>query len=252
MSAEVGRMGGSPKYELVRTRLLDLIDGAEVGSAIAPERKLAASLGVSRMTLRRVIGDLVTDGHLIRKHGSGTFVAEPKIAQPLTMTSFSEDMRQRGLTPGSRTLSLEVVHAGARVGRHLEISPQDEVVRARRLRLADGEPMALETLHAPCALVPGLTAEDLERGSFYELLATRYGIVLGVGLQTTEPTVLSDEEARLLDAPVHSPAFLFERVTRDGEGQPIEYVRSLYRGDRYQLVTELRSVRGRGAQRSRV
>jgi GntR family transcriptional regulator len=126
------------------------------------------------------------------------------------------------------------------------------VVRARRLRLADGEPMALETLHAPCALVPGLTAEDLERGSFYELLATRYGIVLGVGLQTTEPTVLSDEEARVLDAPVHSPAFLFERVTRDGEGQPIEYVRSLYRGDRYQLVTELRSVRGRGAQRSRV
>jgi GntR family transcriptional regulator len=245
-------VAGPPKYEVVRSQLLELIEGAEVGTAIAPERQLAAELGVSRMTLRRVIGDLVVEGRLTRKQGSGTFVAKPKIAQPLTMTSFSEDMRLRGLTPGSRTLSLEAIDAGARVGRWLEISPRDPILRARRLRLADGEPMAVETLHVPAAIVPGLTAEDLASSSFYELLGTRYGITLGVGLQTTEPTVLNDEEAAVLEVPVHSPAFLFERVTRDQGGRPVEYVRSLYRGDRYRLVTELLPLRSRSTQRSGV
>jgi GntR family transcriptional regulator len=238
-------VAGPAKYELVHSRLLALIDVSEVGAAIAPERQLAAELGVSRMTLRRVVGDLVREGLLTRKQGSGTFVAKPKIAQSLTMTSFSEDMRQRGLTPGARTLSLETIDAGARVGRHLEISPRARVLRARRLRLADGDPMAVETLHAPRDLVPDLSAEDLERCSFYELLASRYGITLGRGLQTVEPTVLSADEAAVLEAPVHSPAFLFERVTRDDGDQPVEYVRSLYRGDRYQLVTELQPARGR-------
>jgi GntR family transcriptional regulator len=245
-------VAGPPKYELVRSQLLELIEGAEVGAAIAPERQLAAELGVSRMTLRRVIGDLVVEGRLTRRQGSGTFVAKPKIAQPLTMTSFSEDMRLRGLTPGSRTLSLETMDAGARVGRWLEISPRDTILRARRLRLADGEPMAVETLHVPAAIVPGLSAADLEASSFYELLASRYGIALGVGLQTTEPTVLSDEEAAVLEVPVHSPAFLFERVTRDEARRPVEYVRSLYRGDRYRLVTELLPLRSRPTQRSGV
>jgi GntR family transcriptional regulator len=245
-------VAGPPKYELVRSQLLELIEGAEVGTAIAPERQLAAELGVSRMTLRRVIGDLVVEGRLTRRQGSGTFVAKPKIAQPLTMTSFSEDMRLRGLTPGARTLSLETMDAGARVGRWLEISPRDTILRARRLRLADGEPMAVETLHVPAAIVPGLSAADLEASSFYELLGSRYGIALGVGLQTTEPTVLSDEEAAVLEVPVHSPAFLFERVTRDEAGRPVEYVRSLYRGDRYRLVTELLPLRSRPTQRSGV
>jgi GntR family transcriptional regulator len=245
-------VAGPPKYELVRSQLLELIEGAEVGTAIAPERQLAAELGVSRMTLRRVIGDLVVEGRLTRRQGSGTFVAKPKIAQPLTMTSFSEDMRLRGLTPGARTLSLETMDAGARVGRWLEISPRDTILRARRLRLADGEPMAVETLHVPAAIVPGLSAADLEASSFYDLLGSRYGIALGVGLQTTEPTVLSDEEAAVLEVPVHSPAFLFERVTRDEAGRPVEYVRSLYRGDRYRLVTELLPLRSRPTQRSGV
>jgi GntR family transcriptional regulator len=245
-------VAGPPKYELVRSQLLELIEGAQVGTAIAPERQLAAELGVSRMTLRRVVGDLVVEGRLTRRQGSGTFVAKPKIAQPLTMTSFSEDMRLRGLTPGARTLSLETMDAGARVGRWLEISPRDTILRARRLRLADGEPMAVETLHVPAAIVPGLSAADLEASSFYELLGSRYGIALGVGLQTTEPTVLSDEEAAVLEVPVHSPAFLFERVTRDEAGRPVEYVRSLYRGDRYRLVTELLPLRARPTQRSGV
>jgi GntR family transcriptional regulator len=238
------------KYTAVREHLLDLLESLSVGDAIPPERRLAADLGVSRMTLRRVLDDLVREGALIRRQGSGTFVAEPKIAQPLTMTSFSQDMRRRGFKPSSRTLSLEVASAGARIGRRLNVSPLEPVYRISRLRLADGETMAIETLHVPTGVAPGLTATDLEGFSFYELLAERYGIEPAHGLQTIEPTVTSGEEAELLKVPVHAPAFLFERITRDASERVIEYVRSVYRGDRYQLVTELlpaRPARPRGA-----
>lgn len=155
------------------------------------------------------------------------------------MTSFTDDMRRRGLRPESRTLDLRVVPAGARLGRLLHVSPSEPVLVARRLRLADGETMAIETLHIRAALVPGLAARDLEQQSFYELLADRYGVVVVGGTQAIEPTVTNEEESEALGVPLHSPAFLFERVTRDEEGVIVEYVRSLYRGDRYRIVTEL-------------
>ena len=235
----VGTAPRRSKSEVVRSRLLELIEEGEVGSAIPAERELAAELGVSRMTLRGVVGQLVAAGLLTRRQGSGTYVARPKIDQSLTMTSFSRDMRQRGMVPGSRTLSFERTVAGARTGRWLDLSPQEPIVCARRLRLADAEPMSVETLHVPAVLVPGLTAEDLDAHSFYELLADRYGILLREGTQTIEPTVLDAEEAEVLEAPEHSPAFLFERVTRATDERAVEYVRSLYRGDRYRLVTKL-------------
>ena len=150
--------------------MLDLIERLGVGDAIPSERQLSADLGVSRLTVRAALDDLVREGYLVRRRGSGTFVSEPKIAQELTMTSFTEDMRRRGMSPASRTLSLEIVPAGARLGRFLHVSPSEPIMVAKRLRLADRETMAIETLHVREALVPGLTGADLERGSFYELL----------------------------------------------------------------------------------
>ena len=109
-----------------------------------------------------------------------------------------------------------------------------------RLRLADDETMAIEWLHAPHGLLPDLRREELATHSFYELLRVRRGIVIASGMQTIEPTVTSPEEAELLGVPVHSPAFLFERTTQSERGEVVEFVRSVYRGDRYRLVTELR------------
>ena len=154
------------------------------------------------------------------------------------MTSFSEDMRRRGMVPGSRTVSMSTILAGARLGRFLNVSPSEQVVVIRRLRLADGEPMAIETLHIPEALVPGLTPKALS-GSFYELMSERYGIVIASGTQAIEPTVTNEEESAALGVPLHSPAFLFERTSRDQSGRTVEYVQSVYRGDRYRIVTEL-------------
>ena len=142
------------KQSQTRDSVVDLIESLGVGSAIPSERQLSADLGVSRLTVRAALDDLVREGHLVRRRGSGTFVAEPKIAQQLTMTSFTDDMRKRGMRPGSRTLSLEVTMAGAYLGRCLYVSPSERIVVARRLRMADSETMAIETLHVRESLVP--------------------------------------------------------------------------------------------------
>src|SRR6266498_2028626 len=208
------------KQVLTRQRVLELIDQLQVGQAIPSERRLSTELGVSRLTLRAALGDLVRDGYLERRHG---------------------------MVAGSRTIELKEIHAGAAVGRALMVSPDARVVLIRRLRLADGEPMALETLHVPAALVPGLTREALENASFYELLEKHYGVVVESGVQSIEPTVTNEEESELLGVPLHSPAFLFERTSRTADGETVEFVRSLYRGDRYRLVAELSQRRDRPA-----
>jgi GntR family transcriptional regulator len=245
MSAPVQRRNGNDpraggrKSGFVRDELLSMVEDLEVGDAIPPERKLAADLGVSRPTLRAVIDELVREGLLLRRHGSGTFIAEPKIALPLTMTSFSEDMARRGMVPGSRVLSFDVVTAGAKLGRRLKVSPTAEVYAIRRLRLADAETMAIEFLNVPRALLPGLTQDLLEGASFYTLLQQE-GVIIASGVQTMEPTVTTEEEAEVLGVPLHAPAFLFERTTESERGEVVEFVRSVYRGDRYRFVTELR------------
>jgi GntR family transcriptional regulator len=226
------------KQSHTRQQVLDLIEQLGVGTAIPSERQLSANLGVSRLTLRAALDDLAREGYLVRRRGSGTYVQQPKISQELTITSFSDDMRRRGMVPGSRTLSMTTISAGARLGRFLNVSPSEQIVVVKRLRLADGETMAIETLHIPEALVPGLTPSALA-GSFYELLQDRYGVAIAGGTQAIEPTVTNEEESAALGVPLHSPAFLFERTSRDEAGRTVEFVQSVYRGDRYRIVTEL-------------
>jgi GntR family transcriptional regulator len=233
------------KQSETRDRVLDLVEQLNVGDAIPSERQLSTDLRVSRLTVRAALDDLAREGYLVRRRGSGTFVSEPKIAQELTMTSFTDDMRRRGLRPSSRTLELRVTPAGARLGRLLHVSPSEPVVVATRLRLADGESMAIETIHVREHHVPGLSAADLEQQSFYELLRHRYGIEIVGGTQTIEPTVTDEEESSALGVPLHSPAFRFERVTHSETGEIVEFVESIYRGDRYRLVTALSRPRER-------
>ena len=228
------------KQRETRERVLDLIEALSPGDAIPSERQLSVDLGVSRLTVRAALDDLVREGYLVRRRGAGTFVSEPKVAKGVgTVTSFSDDMRERGMTPASRTLDLQEVPAGARLGRILHVSPSEPVAVIKRLRMADGEPMAIELLHVRQSLVPGLSAADLEERSFYDLLAARYAVEIVGGTQTVEPTVTNEEESEALGVPLHSPALLFERVTRSQAGDIVEFTSSTYRGDRYRLVSEL-------------
>ena len=214
------------KQREAREQVLELIETLEVGEAIPSERVLSQALGrISRLTLRAALDELVREGRLTRRRGSGTFVAEPKVAKGMTITSFSDDMRQRGLTPGSRTLEFNTISAGARLGRILHVSPSEPVLSIKRLRLADGEPRRRRAPPRPRVAVPGpdRPRSCSRRGSFYDLLDTTYRIEIVGGTQTVEPTVTSDEESKTLGVPLHSPALLFERVTRSAGGDIVDF-----------------------------
>ncbi|WP_375000252.1 GntR family transcriptional regulator [Aeromicrobium sp. CTD01-1L150] len=230
---------GATKRQHARDRLLAMHGELSPGAVIPPERVLAENLGVSRPTLRAAVDQLVAEGYLERRHGSGTYVTHPKVAMALTLTSFSEDMRRRGLEPGGRVLSFHARFAGAELCHRLDVSPRAQVWSIRRLRTADDDPMAIEQAYLPHSLFPDLTAASLTNASLYTLL-DEVGVRIGVATQSVEPTVTTEEESELLGVPVLSPAFLFERLTLDRNDSPIEFVRSIYRGDRYRLLAELR------------
>src|ERR1044071_3280588 len=126
------------KQSATRAQVMDLIERLGVGTAIPSERQLSADLGVSRLTVRAALDDLAREGYLVRRRGSGTYIQQPKISQELTMTSFSEDMRRRGMAPSRTTVSLASELAGARLGRLLHVSPSEKILVIKRLRLADG------------------------------------------------------------------------------------------------------------------
>ncbi|HEY8425541.1 MAG TPA: GntR family transcriptional regulator [Limnochordales bacterium] len=241
-----GARGSAPLYVQLKRALLDLIERGEIrhGQRIPSERQLAQHLGISRMTVRQALVELVQESVLVRRQGRGTFVAERKIEQGLvSLTSFSEDMRRRGMRPGARLLDMEVQEAPPKVEKALGLDGDRRVLVIRRLRLADGIPMALETSHLPIARVPSVPRRRVVEGSLYEYLQGELGIDLARAHQTLEPVLAGESEARLLGVEPGSPLLLMERTTYDATGEPVEFVRSLYRGDRYKFFVELRRDR---------
>ncbi|MEU1087743.1 GntR family transcriptional regulator [Streptomyces sp. NPDC005892] len=231
--------GGVLKRERVREHLLGLIEVRRPGDAIPSERTLSAELGVSRPTLRAAVDELVATGQLVREHGRGMFVAPAKITQELVSDDAAFAVPRAAGTWSSRLLQLDTIRAGARIGRKLRVSPAAEVVYIARLRLVDGSPMAIEHLHIPAGLVPSLTPQELEAGDLYDHLREHHHVHVDQAVQSIEPTVINEAEAAVLDIPVLSPALLIERLTTDTAGRPVEYVHSLYRGDRYRIVSRL-------------
>ncbi len=229
------------KYKHVRKRVLEMVGSMSPGERLPPERKLSADFDVAREALRRGLDDLMRDGYLDRRLGVGTFVAKPTITKQIRVTSFTEDRRQRGLVPSSRVVASTMVKAGAQLGNYLKISPAEEVITIKRLRLADGLPMTIETLSTPSDLVPGLDCAELENRSFYETLASRYGRSVVGANQTIEAAVTNEAASGLLEVPHLSPALLLERTRWSTDQRIVEHVHSVYRGDRYKF--EIESVR---------
>jgi GntR family transcriptional regulator len=230
--------GPRPKHAQLRDALAELA-ATELGpdAAIPSERELMATYDVSRATVRKAIDGLVADGLLTRVHGRGTFVARPRLESRLHLASFSQDMRRRGLTPSTRLLAVELDRPPAEVAKALALDSDGEAWRVDRVRLADGQPIALENGWYPQAPLPGLDRHDLG-GSLYELFADVFGLTIDTAEQTLWGESADDVVAARLDAPVHTPLLVFRRVA-SAAGRPIEYVVSRYRGDRYQIHMSL-------------
>lgn len=241
-----------PKYHQLREILLELMDTElSVDTSIPSERELAERYGLSRMTVRQAVDSLVAEGRLNRVAGVGTFVAEPKMDVQIRLASFSEDMRSRGMQPGTTVLGLERISAGAHIAKELEVSVGDSVIRIDRLRYADGVPMSVQSTYLPESLVPGLFDRGLD-GSLHQQLRQRHGLELTWGEQTIEAAAADAATARLLEIPDRSVVLLLRRRTFAGD-RLVEYDASSYRADRYQLwvpltrpVTPFRNVRNQG------
>jgi len=229
------------KRDRVRRHLMEVIANAGPGTSLASERDLAQELGVSRPTVRAAIEDLTQTGHLVRRQGLGTFTSPHKVTQVLagsTANGLAVPPAEGHWT--SRVVGFTTAPAGPPRAARLEVEPEDLVLRVTRVRLVDDEPIAIERLELPAALVPGIEPADLESGNLYQLLRERYGVTVQDAVQTLEPAVTNPEQAELLDVPVYSPILQIERTTRDSTGRVVELAHSVYRGDRYRITSTLR------------
>jgi GntR family transcriptional regulator len=221
------------RRQQLKSQLQELIQ-QNAGGRLPPERELSERFSVARETLRRALRELEEDGLLERRQGAGTFVSGQPVVKQLQLMSFSEDMRERGLVPSSEILSVQQLGANAKLAQKLKLAPGSPLLELRRLRFADDEPMALETVYLVRSRIPEVDPESLKQGSLYDLLQ-RAGIQIRSATQQVQATVLSEDEADLLEVPPFSPSLLVERLVLTQGGEIVEFARSLYRADRYRF-----------------
>jgi len=237
-----------PKYYTVKRQLLDLIASLAPGSPVPPERELARDYGTSRTTVRQALAELVVEGRLLRRQGKGTFVAKPKVAQALELASYTEGMRAHGLHPQTRILEIGYMAADEDLAARLGIRTGARTLRIHRLRLADGEPMSVDTSHLPARRFPGLRKQLNRHSSLYETLASAYGVKLTEAEETIETVLADPHNADLLAVDIGLPLLLLSRHAVDTTGETVEWAQSWYRGDRYKFVTRLRRLPDRSPQ----
>jgi GntR family transcriptional regulator, nutrient-sensing system regulator len=229
-----------PKYYGVKRGLLAFTSSMAAGSPVPGERDLAQRYGTSRTTIRQALAELVIEGRLVRRQGKGTFVAPPKVAQLLELAGYTEEMRARGLNPQTQILDTGYRPADEELALLLGIRPGGRVLRIHRLRLADGEPMSIDTSHLPARRFPGLRRNLERHNSLYETLRVAYDIQLAEAEETIETVLADPHDAALLGVDAGLPLLLLSRHAFDVTGEPVEWAQSWYRGDRYKFVTRLR------------
>ncbi|WP_267246020.1 GntR family transcriptional regulator [Streptomyces sp. PR69] len=233
-----------PKYYRLKRHLLEMTETMPPGTPVPPERTLAAEFDTSRTTVRQALQELVVEGRLERIQGKGTFVAKPKVSQALQLTSYTEDMRAQGLEPTSQLLDIGYVTADDTLAGLLDIPTGGRVLRIERLRLASGEPMAIETTHLSAKRFPALRRNLMKYTSLYTALAEVYDVRLAEAEETIETSLATPREAGLLGTDVGLPMLMLSRHSIDTQGEPVEWVRSVYRGDRYKFVARLQRPGG--------
>ncbi|OLF13876.1 hypothetical protein BLA60_01435 [Actinophytocola xinjiangensis] len=224
-----------PKGQHIKDVLATLVLESPDGSLLPSERVLAERFGVARMTVRGAVGDLEDRGLVRRVAGRGTFVQHPTLTHSEIFTSFSEDMRNRGMSPGSRSYRARTRPATREVAQRLGIEASAPVHSIERVRTADGIPMALERTNLSAQRYPTLLTVMGRDESLYEVLGATFGVRLESAEQKVAIARLSPAEAKRLEVPEYDPAFLIERVSVDNMGNVVEFGRSLYRGDRYAI-----------------
>ncbi|MBL0372320.1 GntR family transcriptional regulator [Rhizobium sp. KVB221] len=238
--ADLQTGSSGPLYVKLRQSLEDAILSGKLahGQALPAERDLAEFANVSRVTVRKAVDELVRDGLLTRKHGSGTFVNKPvsKMQQPLSrLTSFSEDMARRGYVTRSEWLERGLFHPSPDEMMKLGLKVDMMVARLARLRIANDLPLAIERASLAADILPDPAAVEI---SLYAELQ-RLGATPVRAVQRISACNVDGQDAALLAVPVGAAGLSIERVSYLASGRVVEFTRSLYRGDAYDFVAEM-------------
>ncbi|BCL72961.1 putative UbiC transcription regulator-associated domain protein [Vibrio nigripulchritudo MADA3029] len=228
------------KRASVKNELMKFIANSSPGMRLPSERELSKRFDVARETLRRCLLDLEAEGRIIRKVGAGNFVADRPETKQLSLRSFSEEMLAKGLKPTSRIISTETLSAGAKISQMLNLSPSELVYKIMRVRYANEQPMAMETVYLPCNLLPGFSPDRLSTESLYTILENDYQLSLNQADQFIEATVVEPKEAALLNVAPYSAGLLIERKMIATDDTPIEFCKTLYRADKYKFEVQIR------------
>lgn len=231
-----------PIYYQLETEIKELIEKKDLkpGDPISSEREFSEKYNISRMTVRQAINNLVNEGILVRQRGKGTFVAKPKVEQALQgLTSFSEDMIARGMVPITKIIDFQMIPSTRKIAEKLAIDEGALVYEVQRLRLADDIPMAVETSYLPESLFRGLTKE-IALSSLYQYVETNLNLQINHAVQSLESSVVRKKEAEILELKEGSPVLLIERFSYLENHKPFEYVKSIYRGDRYKFIINMK------------
>lgn len=231
-----------PLYYQIQQRLVKQIRSGtlKAGDLVPSEQEIADRLGVNRMTARQALKSLRDVGVIYTERGRGTFVSASKLEKNIRQVlSFTEEMAARGLRANSKVLSFETVPAAEEIAAVLHIPVNEALIKLHRIRLADFSPMGIECSYIPQRLCPDLVSTFDPTASLYQVLAERYGIRMTIADEVIEATLASATEARMLQIPKGGPVFIFTRVSSVQSGQPVEYVKSTYRADRYKITHRL-------------
>lgn len=238
MCMELSRNTIEPLYYQIRENLREKIHNNEYmpGSMIPTEAELCQYYGVSRVTVRRAVLDLVQEGLLTRGQGKGTFVAESYGLTTVNgVQSFTQELLGLNMRPSAKLLSCKIQKAGQSLRQNLELAEGEEVITISRLRLSDNEPCMVEVMNFPYKLVAGMEKEDLTQ-SIYQLLKNRYNCEIVYAKDIMEPIIIGEYESKLLDLTPPSAGMRTNRTGCDADRRPIEYTTHIIPGKKCTLV----------------
>jgi GntR family transcriptional regulator len=211
------------------------------GDLIPAESELKRQYGVSQITVRQALNILVDFGLIYRRRGQGTFVAQRRITSNLThIVNFADDMKQRGMEPHTEMLEVAIRPLSKGTAELLHAEIDEEVAVIQRLRYANGEPLSIENSCLLDKYVPGILQFDFSQRSLSEVLASEYDIILISAEQTIRAQLASPEHASKLQVEEDSALLVIERVSYSQRNIPVEFLRIIYRADRYALHCELK------------
>ncbi|GGE30326.1 GntR family transcriptional regulator [Pullulanibacillus camelliae] len=240
MPKKLKRESKMPLYKQLKEQLMTFIsENLKPGDMLPVESEIEKKYGVSRVTVRKTIEELVTDGIVVKYQGRGTFVQSKKIIQDVgKITSWTEEMRIKGKKSQSINVSLTEISPTKKLAKKLQLNHAEKVIRLKRTRLVDGEPIVIMINYLCASMIPDFIEKGLTSESLYETLEKEYGIIIEEATELVKAREATDLEALELNLEPYSPVFHITRLSYL-DGLPFEVVEMTSRPDRYEYHIQL-------------